>query len=86
MSSSNVTNEVVINSGGRRTGSWGTSPGVYAHEGGSLWVQVEGRAFQAEGNTMQLCRNPNYNQAEESLKEIDTPLLPHFTYSGRVKS
>ena len=52
---------------------------------GSLWIQVERVAFQAEGNTCHF-RNTNYDQAEESVKEITTSLPLHFTNFGRAKS
>ena len=47
---SNVTNEVVMDSSGRRGLGKLPQESLLMMEG-SLWIQVERRAFQAEGNT-----------------------------------
>lgn len=47
---SNVTNEVMMDSRGRR-GLRNLPQGSLLMMEGTLWIQVERRAFQAEGNT-----------------------------------
>lgn len=81
---SDITNEVVANPGGKRVGSWTPSQVVYAYDEKAAcgYKLREGHLRQREP---WVGRNPNYNQAEECLKEIRSP--PHqFTWSGRIRS
>lgn len=67
-------------------GSWKAPSGISAHDGRQSMDTGREKGIPGRGKHVSLYRNTNYDQAEESVKEIITSLLPHFTNFERVES